>query len=165
METGTFTGTSTQWAANEFDWVVSIDKMDTHYRTAHARCSKPGLRCFPQLLRGDSRIVLVPVIQALETLDRRAIFYLDAHDINNMYGGGSDCPVLLELHFIMMSPLRHAVLIDDAHDFQAPPIPEYPDVDHIMRLVVGDYHTSIAHDLIVIVPAEAQDELEAFVAG
>ncbi len=164
VETGTFTGTSTMWAANEFDWVVSIDKMDTHEETARARCTDPSLRCYPLLLRGDSRVALVPVVEALDAIKQPAIFYLDAHDINNLYGGGNDCPVLLELHTIMMADERHAVLIDDAHDFCSPPIPEYPSLAKIVSYVHNGHQLRVAHDLIVIVPDAAIGAVDAFVA-
>lgn len=149
VETGTFTGTSTAWAVREFDWVVSFDKSREHYATAKRRA--PGA----MIVTADSRHKMPALIDALEMANKKAIFWLDAHD-------DFDCPLLEELDAIMAPSLRHAVLIDDAHDFDVPKTKVYPPIVEILSQVKPNYIHGIAHDVIAILPEEAGAELEIF---
>lgn len=154
IETGTFTGTSTEWAAEHFERVVSLDRSATHLTTAHERCKRFHNTTFWVT---DSRN-LGDLAWFLSK--NRVLFYLDAHSIGGQFGGEDDCPLLDELKIIMASPLDHAILIDDAHCFTSdPPAPGCPSFGDIHSLIGQRYALVSKHDLIVATPETATGAL------
>lgn len=150
VETGTATGDSTVWAADHFNKVFSIERQPMLFRAARDRC-----RTYQNitLLLGDSRQRLPDILNALT---EPAMFWLDAHS-------DTDTPILDELDMINTSPLRHVVLIDDAHQMHDmlhwhkpetregavwPSIPKIAD-----KALAGRYAMEInEHDVIVLTP-------------
>jgi len=115
VETGTYLGESTSWAAEHFDRVVTIEiDPDTQ---AKAKATV-GPRRNVAYLVGDSAETLPSV---LPRLGGTSLFWLDAHKGGGHFGEGDDCPVLSELATINSSRFAHVVFIDDARGFTAPP--------------------------------------------
>lgn len=151
VETGTSDADSTVWAADHFARVISIEKHPMLLRAARERCT--GYQNITLLL-GDSRTRLGDV---LNSLTEPALFWLDAHS-------DTDTPILEELDLINASPLRHVVLIDDAHQmhdmlhWRKPETREgavWPSIPKIAdKAAAGGYVMDInEHDVIVLVSA------------
>lgn len=150
VETGTATGDSTVWAADHFYEVITIERDQMLLLAASERfLSFQNIT----LRQGDSRQVLPEV---LATLTKPAMFWLDAHS-------DTDTPILDELDLINASPLRHVVLIDDAHQmhdmlhWHKPETREgaiWPAIPKIAaKAAAGGYAMEInEHDVIVLTP-------------
>jgi len=151
VETGTYRGVSTRWAAEHFEQVATIDIRGTDHPAAASHCA--GLANIAWNI-GDSRHVLPPIVADLA---EPALFWLDAHAGPGLFGGIDDWPVFVELLTITASPIRHYVLIDDAHCFEtgSPYLPT-PRLREIGALVHDrGYVATVAHDTIAIVPDAA----------
>jgi FkbM family methyltransferase len=161
IETGTYQGQSTQWAALNFEEVDTLDIDEGFVHHAIMRCD--GLENI-RFRIGDSRQVLPSVVKRL---NEPALFWLDAHNANGIFGGGpDDCPILEELHTILCSPHRHAILIDDACCF-IPPQPHdpkaYPEIGKLKAMArEAGRLCDIAHDVIAIIPPDLEAELGDF---
>lgn len=117
VETGSFHGESTRWAAEHFQNVITIDKWEKHQLVARRQVSEAGFHNV-MFHVGDSRDLL-PVIVNL--LTGPALFFLDAHNLKqNFNPGPDDCPLLVELRAVFKSKWRHAIIIDDVDCFRAP---------------------------------------------
>lgn len=120
VETGTFFGTSAIWASRHFREVVTIEIDPDLCRTAGNRCQ--GLANVT-IGFGDSRVLLP---QAIGKLRGPALFWIDAHPVCRRSDGrvvaDHGLPTWDELSAVGESPLRHCVLIDDAHLLDAPGI-------------------------------------------
>lgn len=158
VETGTFEGESTSYAAELFDRVVTIDVRSDDHDAALWCCS--GHRNIEWHI-GDTRLVLPAIVASL---DRPALFWLDAHAAPGLFGERDDWPVLDELQVINGSPLLHYVLIDDAHCcLPGSPHPACPTFEEIeAEAMKGGYACRIAHDVIALVPASEAAELDHF---
>ncbi|ACL64007.1 conserved hypothetical protein [Anaeromyxobacter dehalogenans 2CP-1] len=118
-----------------------------------------------EVVRGDSREVLRRIVPALPA---PAVFWLDAHwSGGETYGAGDECPVLEELGIVLGAPVEHAVLIDDARLFLAPPpLPhraeQWPDIGALLEGVLRagpGRQVVVIEDVVAIVPARARDLL------
>lgn len=149
VETGTNTGVSTAHAARIFERVLTIDIRNDWQPEARARCI--ALQNV-EFLEGDSRQLLGDVVA---TLDRPALFWLDAHAAPGLYGDRDDWPALDELDAIMRSPFLHFILIDDAHCFSpGSPYPACPSIEQVReKAAAGGYSCEVKHDVIVLLPA------------
>jgi hypothetical protein len=158
VETGTFTGESTSWAAEHFSRVVTIDIRGDDRPAARARCQ--GHRNI-EFLVGDTRTWLPDVVDAL---DRPALFWLDAHAAPGLFGDRDDWPVLDELDFIVKSPFPHFILIDDAHCFlPGTPYPACPTIGEVeAKAWEGGYICHVVGDVIVGVPIVHVGELDDY---
>lgn len=159
VETGTFRGGTTRWAAAHFEKVFTIERAPTIYEL-----NAPDLGRFPNVtaLLGDSRRVLPEIVSALG--DQPAVFWLDGHWSGADTAGESDeCPLLGELAALSG---RHEdiILIDDARLFlSAPPRPhnptEWPGVCEIVEALgrhCGKPFVQIIDDVIFAVPSKEQ---------
>jgi hypothetical protein len=161
VETGTFTGESTLWAAERFREVITIDNSLEFREAASARCAEHANVTF---LAGDTRVVFPPVVAELE---RPALLWLDAHGAPGLFGDHDDWPVLHELAAINYSAhwldLRHFVLIDDAHCFlPGTPHPACPTLEAVEEMAgIGGYSCWVAHDVIAVMPEKLADGLRA----
>jgi FkbM family methyltransferase len=160
IETGTYQGQSTSWAAKHFENVISLDIRADYQAQGIENCKEFNNI---QFLIGDTRHVLPPLVAALT---EPAMFWLDAHSVKDMFGPFDDCPILEELDIINRSPHKHFVLIDDAHCFK-PPVPHdakvWPEIDKLEEKAhEGGYLMWEAHDVIVIVPSSATAEARTF---
>ena len=104
VETGTYQGGATRWAAEPFPTVFTIERAEVLYlqqRDALARL--PGVTP----LLGDSRSVLPTIVAGLG--DQRAVHWLDGHWSGGETAGADDeCPLddLARL-FLCAPPLPH----------------------------------------------------------
>lgn len=162
VETGTFQGVSTAWAAQYFSSVTTIDIRDTYLGAAKSSCYNYDNVTY---LLGDSRALLPQIV---ETEAKPLMFWLDAHNAGHLFGEGpDDCPLIEELEAVLSTRLPHGVMIDDAHCFM-PPVPydpnEWPEMWRIKALAARyGYLTGVAHDCIAIVPDTMADVLSQFV--
>jgi hypothetical protein len=157
VETGTFRGGTTRWAATHFDKVFTIERAPAIYERNAADLGR-----FPNItaLLGDSRRVLPEIVSALG--HQRAVFWLDGHWSGADTAGESDeCPLLGELAALSG---RHEdiILIDDARLFlSAPPRPhnpmEWPGIGAIVEALgrhCGEPFVQIIDDVIFAVPSK-----------
>jgi hypothetical protein len=122
VETGTFRAGTVRALRNDFDRIVSVELSPELYGRARHRTRN---QANAELILGDSAIVLSEVI---ETLDRPALFWLDAHYSGEGTALGSAVsPIVQELDTILGAEvLGHVVLIDDAREFHSPERSGYP---------------------------------------
>ncbi len=168
VETGTYLGATTRWAAEHFAEVTSIEASPALHRNA-VEVGKGQANVRYEL--GDSAMVLPRVVAALPG---PAVFWLDGH-----YSGGAtagiecECPLMAELRAIATSPHAHAVLIDDARFFLSTPMPphrrdHWPPIIEVLdglRACAGDPHVVIIADVIVAVPQAQRRLLEDWCAA
>jgi hypothetical protein len=149
VETGTFLGDSAALGARLFERVITIEKSPELHRTARER--HPDLMNVEWLL-GDSRDVLPQL-----DLNEPAVFWLDGHWCGgDSAGEDCECPLLEELAAI--GP-QHAILIDDARLFIAPPPPPHdpsvwPPLEQLMGALI-DREVTIREDVVVALPGSA----------
>lgn len=157
IETGTYQGETTIYAAERFHFVTTIDIRDDFLENTMERCK--GLSNI-RFLQGDSRDVTPVVVHALAG---PALFWFDAHSVAPcLFGDRDDWPIIEELEAINASPFKHYVLIDDAHCFMPDgPHPHVPPISEIEKLAAaGGYVMRVSHDVIALVPAEDAADLE-----
>jgi len=155
VETGTYLGGTTRWAATQFDRVHTIEQAEQLYQQ-----HSPGLAAMPNVTThlGDSRTILPSIVAGLE--DCRATFWLDGHYSGGETAGEHDeCPLLDEL--ISLGDRRtDIILIDDARLFlTAPPSPHQPsawptfaDIIRQLPAAAAGRFVQVIDDVIFIVP-------------
>ena len=113
IETGTYEGDMVEAVRKRFRVIHSIEISEPLYRKAVGKFF--GLDHI-HLHHGNSENLL-PAI--LDTVDKPALFWLDAHYSGEGTGRGSmDSPIMKELRHIFDHPVRnHVILIDDARLF------------------------------------------------
>ena len=168
VETGTYHGDTSAWAADYFQAVYTVEFFDPLYKQAVERFREsPNVH----LIFGHSA---EEVGNLVPKLDESAIFWLDSHWSGvNTYGEGDECPVLDELRAIVRSPHEHFILIDDARFFLSPPpkphIPaSWPSITNIidvMRLGENNYAVFVNEDVIIAVPSRARDLVVEYTQG
>ena len=164
VETGTYQGDTAAWAARHFARVTTIELAPGYHAAAQARFhGQPAVHP----LAGESAAVLRELIPALTG---PALFWLDAHWSGlDTAGREAECPVLAEIAVVNASPLAHAVLIDDARLFCAPPprphrAEQWPDLLTLAGALHhgGRRHVVLFEDVFVAVPAAGRDFLTAW---
>lgn len=131
VETGTYFGEMVDALKGEFEQIQSIELDDFLFERAKRRfMSCSHIRIF----HGNSALML-PL--ALASVDRPALFWLDAH-----YSGGitacddQHSPILLELDHIFHHPIRgHVIVIDDARLFGRDLA--YPTLEQLQHFIDG----------------------------
>jgi hypothetical protein len=164
VETGTFMGGATGWAARVFETVYTIEiRADFQEQAKKNTGSPPNIH----FLLGDSKDRLAEVCAKL---DAPALFWLDAHAGAGHFGSEERCPLLAELEAIVSGQAQHFVLIDDARAFTAPPPPPFdyrlwPSLDEVLKVLAGrhSYHVVLIEDCLVCVPQSARELLAQFV--
>ncbi len=154
IETGTFQGGTTRWAAKHFGNVHTIEKSKKLFERYSGDLNKiKGI----QTHFGDSREVLPQIID--EISDESAVFWLDGHWSGGETAGENDeCPLTGELA-ALKSRRRDIILIDDARLFlSAPPLPHDPsqwvNLQEIFRLLPENSFVQIIDDVIFSIPDE-----------
>lgn len=162
VETGTFRGDATEFAAGLFPQVTSIEVDPGCHRTAAARLKGRDVA----LVLGDSRVELPKIIAGLTG---PALFWLDGHAGGGFHGEQDDCPLLEELAAIADSPFEHFILIDDARAFLAPPPPpfdadKWPDLAEVIVTIRRRtaYYCVVVMDVLICAPPAAKDYVRAF---
>jgi len=158
VETGTFQGETTRWAANHFDSVFTIERGESIYRSQKGKLANlAGVKP----LYGDSRKVLPSIV--VEIGARKAVFWLDGHWSGGETAGANDeCPLLGELA-CLSGRIGDIVLIDDARLFLcAPPKPhkasEWPTISEIVDALAQSHSRpfiQVIDDVIFAIPNEA----------
>lgn len=162
VETGTFQGDSTLWAAERFRRVVTIDNSLEFQDDALASCAEHSN---VEFFTGDTRLVLPGV---MASLDGPAVFWLDAHAAPGLFGNADDWPAIDELTIIdVSSDFGHFVLIDDAHCFMpGTPHPACPTFEQVRAWALEcAYACCVRHDVIALVPADLEIEFKYFDNG
>jgi hypothetical protein len=165
VETGTFRGETTRWAAGRFEHVTTVEMNEQFYREA---CASLGDLPNVRVLHGDSVTVLKETIAALTG---PALFWLDAHSGGGFFAAEDYCPLIGELQAINASPLQHVILIDDARAFLAPPPPpfkpeKWPGLSEVILTLNARFptYTICLGDAIIATPLAAQNLLNQFSA-
>jgi len=155
VESGTYKGKTTRWAASQFDTVYTIERAKPFYDRYAGELQALGNI---HTRFGDSRECLPEIVRELG--DSPAIFWLDGHWSGGMTAGEEDeCPLLDELRAIKHRR-NDIIMIDDARLFlAAPPVgfdaDQWPGIFDI-AMAMGDdvsrYATQIFHDIIFLGP-------------
>jgi hypothetical protein len=162
VETGTYMGGTTLWAAREFPRVITIEFSQHYYDKL-----KPIHSTYPnvEFVFGHSGAELERLVPSLIG---PAVFWLDGHwSCEETYGEGDECPLFAELAAISRSPHEHFVFIDDARLFMAPP-PEphrpeqWPTIGQVLdalRAGGREPYIVIISDVIIACPPAAKSVL------
>ncbi|MBK8021783.1 MAG: hypothetical protein IPK19_10245 [Chloroflexi bacterium] len=155
IETGTYRGEPSAWAAKYFAEVITIEYAETLYEAARQRFQViPHVR----VLHGHSGVELAKLVPKLSAM---SIFWLDSHwSGGETYGSDDECPLMDELQAIMDSPFQHCILIDDARLFlSTPQLPHNPsawpsisDIVVVLRKEPHLYEIFVIEDNIIAVP-------------
>lgn len=165
VETGTFTGNTTKWAAGLFRTVVSVEASDKLHALAKQRLARSGN---VTLHHGWSHEVL-PSIMAVTP--GQAVVWLDAHwSCGETAGSDLECPVLAEIAAVDAGNVDHIVMIDDARLFISPPPPplhadSWPTIGAVvdeLRRRRPHTHVALLDDVIIRVPERMREALERF---
>jgi cephalosporin hydroxylase len=109
IETGTYHGVTTEWFANNFSKVYTVECNETYYNEALSRISR--YQNVNHYLM-DSPIFLEKILTYID--ENKTIIFLDAHWYTN--------PVLKELEAIQRSGKKPILAI---HDFKVPNKPDF----------------------------------------
>lgn len=164
IETGTFRGETTRWAAQRFADVQTIEiNAETLAATKAALAETMPEQVNITYHLGDSRTALPGIVA---TLDGPAVFWLDAHKGGGFFGKGNDCPILEEIDAINTGAHDCVLLIDDARGFLSPPPPPFnwnawPDLRTILNRAceTPERFAVIFDDVIVCVPMRMREAL------
>ncbi len=158
LETGTYQGDATRWAASVFKRVFTIELNPDFFRASQEKLKSCGN---VEMHLGDSAKILGELV---DRLDAPSVFWLDAHSGGGNHGDQDYCPLLSELEAINRSVYPHFIIIDDARAFVAPvPLPFdrkcWPPIDEVIRAlqVKFRYHIAILNDAIFAVPPEHEE--------
>ena len=165
IETGTFKGGTSHWAATIFPKVYTIEISPELSKTASEIGAGKGLSNVNYLV-GDSRTVLPALVPKLEG---RSFFWLDGHFCTGAGGEDFQCPLLEELDSLKSLP-GCVIFIDDARLFlgrNPPPhhTDEWPRIDEIfakLHALFPDAFTTVIDDVIVCVPADLRKAVDDF---
>jgi len=161
IETGTYKAGTTLWAAQNFEYVWTIEGWEEYYqRNINAHYDKTNIT----FMLGDSRIILPEV---LRRIDEPALVWLDAHWLgNSILSAGTDgeCPIQEEIAALVASGINHCILIDDARLFLGNLPSEsdprlWPSLDEIKSWLPG-YYVRVFEDVIIAVPQEGKRLVE-----
>jgi len=158
VETGTFQGGTSVWAAEHFQKVFTIEFAKHIYEATSTAYSHVKNIDF---LWGHTKDQLKLVVPQLK---EPALFWLDAHWMGGGTAGENDeCPLLEELQIINNSEWEHFILIDDARLFLSPPpsphrIEQWPGMNEIIATLSAgrSRYTVIFEDAIISVPERAK---------
>lgn len=165
IETGTYYGNTSVWAANQFDQVFTIENSRTLYDRAKETFHDVENISF---LFGDSRTQLQNI---LPTIQGKSLFWLDAHwSGGDTYGEADQCPLVDEIVVIDRFAVDSCILIDDARLFTSPPQPphrlEYwPDIVSVLQSlqqVSVERYIVIIEDVIIAVPKSAKNIVSSY---
>lgn len=149
IETGTYLGDMVYAVTSTFKEIYSIE-LDEELSRAAQRRFKRYINV--HIVSGDSAKKL-PML--LGKIDRPCLFWLDAHYSGGITAkGGQDTPVMQELRFIFVHPVKnHVILIDDEGSFTGKD--NYPTMEEVRNLVsdlAPQYSLETKDDIIRILP-------------
>ena len=130
VETGTYLGNMVEAQKKNFKTIYSIEISETFFQQAQERFKDEN---HIHLILGDSGEKLKEVTCLLK---EPAIFWLDGHySGGNTSKGEKNTPVFNELDVILENKLPHAILIDDAIDFNGKK--DYPTIQEVADFVLS----------------------------
>lgn len=149
VETGTFLGEMVADVREYFDKIISIELSEALFERASKKFAKDQNI---EIVQGDSAEILS---QILLSLDKPALFWLDAHYSGGITAKGQiNTPVYKELIDIFeYSSGLDVILIDDARMFVGEN--GYPDLDDIRDLIdarLPEFNFCVQEDIIRIYP-------------
>lgn len=164
IETGTFKGDTSSWAADHFKQVMTIELSEELFVEAAAKYRH---RENIHFIHGDSPEELGKIMKQIA---EPALVWLDAHHCSlNTAGRNLPAAILNEIDAIGASVREHYILIDDARLFLAPPPDphpqdEYPDITTLIERLnrYQKKYVLIYDDVIVCVPESAKEAVSAF---
>jgi hypothetical protein len=165
LETGTFRGNTTKWAAGHFDHVYTIELSETLFRENAPAFT--GLNNVTSLF-GDTREHLLRIASTLP----KTIFWLDAHWCGEVGAVGFEdqCPLLDEIAVLQACWDRAYILVDDARFFLAPPAPphrieNWPTMSRLVKALDqgADRFVATFEDVLVSLPADARDVTTSYI--
>ena len=168
VETGTYEGASTRILRDLVGLVYTIESnFDLYEKSRHALAYDPGIH----VVFGSSPVVLPSI---LDSLNSRALFWLDAHWFPQVPEVTvSQCPLLEELLILAQWPLigDSCVLIDDARMFSKPlekcyrpsDWPTLPEIVKAARFTPSTVMTVI-EDVIVVGPSTLTEAFSTYMA-
>jgi hypothetical protein len=165
VETGTYRGDTTRWAAGHFLKVYSVEAAEGLFESA-----ANSLRELTnvEVLYGESRHVLPGV---LRDLDGPAIFWLDGHWCgDSSFGVNDQCQLLEELAVLKDFAHDPFILVDDARLFLSPPpkpndYAQWPTIDRVIdriRMHDQDCYIVVFEDVVIAVPPRAKQTVAQF---
>ena len=164
IETGTFKGGTTSWAANNFKKVITIENSKELFELAKVNLSSyPNIEC----IYGNSG---EKITEILKSLDKPAIFWLDAHWCGGLtFGSDYECPLIDEINHVVEHNLQHIIIIDDARYFVKPPknthsTEQWPGLNEIIPALMKKpgYYNFVCEDVIVSLPMSAKALLQPY---
>jgi hypothetical protein len=162
VETGTYLGDASRFAAGVFPRVVTIEIKSEFQQQAIARSQARNI----EFLLGDSASLLPDVVASLEGT---TFFWLDGHAGGGFFGEDDNCPLVAELDAISTSPHPHIIFIDDARAFLAPPPPPFkfehwPTLREVLNKVCSrfPYYCVVISDAILCVPQAMRMDIVEF---
>lgn len=158
VETGTYKGNTTMWAAKNFDYVYTVEFSSKIFEQTSERLSQLENVSFHL---ADSKTFLKELAPKLTT---PTVFWLDAHWCSGgSYGEHDQCPLIEELD-ILADLEECVILIDDARLFLAPPPapndPEqYPTIKEVIDSLTKkrSRYVTVHDDVIIAAPSEKRD--------
>lgn len=163
IETGTYRGATSFWAAGFFPQVYTIE---VDPQISKETAAVPGRPKNIEFLVGNSRDVLPGLVPRL---NGRSFFWLDGHWCFGAGGKEEECPLLDELHAI-----RHCkdsvIFIDDARCFLGPlPSPhnaeDWPSIDTIFAVLKELFptnRTTIIDDVLISIPSDIKPMVDRY---
>lgn len=156
VETGTYKGGTSYWAAKYFAkvYTIEIDPAISKSTASHPDCPK-NIEFFV----GNSKDVLPSVVPLLSG---RSLFWLDGHWCNvSDLGKEEECPILEEINAIGLQK-DAVILIDDARCFLGPLPPphdetQWPRIDSIFQCLQNNFpqhRITIVDDVIFCIPPD-----------
>ena len=162
IETGTFKGGTTLWAAKHFQKVITLE---INPEFSRAVAERPDCPKNIQFLVGDSAKLLREVVNGLSG---QGVFWLDGHYCGPGTGDATaECPIMEELE-ALRSAEDPIILIDDARCFLGPPPPPHDprhwvSIDEIYRYLIvhfPNHMTTVHDDVIISIPKVLKPQLD-----
>jgi FkbM family methyltransferase len=163
IETGTFKGETTFWAADFFDKVYTIEISPEISRETASKSDCPKNIEF---IVGDSREELPQLVKRVKG---RSFYWLDGHWCTGAGGKEAECPLMDELKAIAVSE-KPIIFIDDARCFLGPLPPphnckDWPAIDEIFTFFKENFlnsYTTIIDDVIISVPEDVKPIIDDY---
>jgi hypothetical protein len=162
VETGTYKAVTTEWAADHFQKVITVEANRGFFeRATKIHANRKNIR----FVFGDSLDQLPRIVKRLR---KPAIIWLDAHKCRFEDSlTASECPLVEELKAIRDTGIDHLILIDDARMFIEPPPEPYdpaqwPTLNQVAELLPPGYQYTIWNDAIIAGPVEAMQIVNRF---
>jgi hypothetical protein len=154
VETGTYYGEMVAAMKNRFDTIYSVEFDSALAQRAQKKFAR---RLHIHIIQGDSQQV-VPEI--LHTLDKPALFWLDAGYYGWAGMQGEKQRLTSELEAILSHHLQHVILMDDARGLNGQD--GAPTVEELTRRLQAEFpgrSVEVKHDILRIVGPSPPDTL------